>query len=192
MILLNENFIADTIKNFNANITEIDTDKIILTERIHLVKDLSPNADLDYKYDAIFVKKIDDDKYTLVMNWGDYMRAVKKNAKTVKCLITNLSRKDFIYKYGQIPKNIDEITIPKKFTKTPPREAKINDIIKYYKANNMFDANIVINSEGLLLDGYARFLAAQKLNMTQVPVLILKNKRVDKTSHNKKKQTKGK
>ena len=65
---------------------------------------------------------------------------------------------------------ITDIKIPKSFLKTPPRERKIVSAAEYYNQYGQLKKPIVITANNYLVDGYARYLAAQRLGLTDVPV----------------------
>ena len=67
---------------------------------------------------------------------------------------------------------LKSIIVPKNFLTTMPRQAKLDAITKYYKKHGTLDKPITVNKNGVLLDGYARYIVANTVKMEDVPVVI--------------------
>ena len=65
---------------------------------------------------------------------------------------------------------LKDIKVPKSFLKTIPRSKKIISISKYYNKFGTLDKPITIDKDGNLKDGYARYVVAKHMGMTDVPV----------------------
>lgn len=70
--------------------------------------------------------------------------------------------------------DISKIKIPKHFSK--PNENKLQEKFKYYRKNNKFESQIVIDTDYNLLDGYTSYLIAKNYNKSSV-IAKLKRKR---------------
>ena len=66
--------------------------------------------------------------------------------------------------------DISKIKIPKNFSK--PNQKKMQRKIKYYRENNKFESQIVINTDYTLLDGYTSYLIAKNYNKRSVIVKL--------------------
>ena len=71
---------------------------------------------------------------------------------------------------------LTDIVVPNCFLNTTPRASKLIEINKYYNKFGQLDKPIVINKDGMLLDGYARYIVAIRMGLTDVPVVIGKKK----------------
>lgn len=68
--------------------------------------------------------------------------------------------------------DINDIKIFSKFKHTPPHQYKIKRALKYYNAHKEIDKPLTIvqnDGQNILVDGYARFIALQKLNVPYAP-----------------------
>lgn len=63
---------------------------------------------------------------------------------------------------------ISEIKIPNSYLQSTPKRKKIDEAIEYYKLNGRFDRPIVINNENILVDNYARYIAALELGINKI------------------------
>jgi len=69
---------------------------------------------------------------------------------------------------------LSEIIIPEQFLKTPPKRAKIEETIAYYKTHGKLEKPITVNRGTLTLtDGYKRYVTAKELGLTEVPVQFI-------------------
>lgn len=66
---------------------------------------------------------------------------------------------------------LSEIKVPKQFKKTPPSPTKLIKCIEYYNEHGELDKPITINKNNVLVDGYVRYIVAQKMNIEDVPVI---------------------
>lgn len=67
---------------------------------------------------------------------------------------------------------LSDIIIQKDFLDSKTKSFKIEKIIKYYKKHKRLDKPIVLNS-GILVDKYARYLAAKIIGLQEVPCVEL-------------------
>ena len=68
--------------------------------------------------------------------------------------------------------NVSDINIQESFKNTPPAIEKIQDRLEYYKANNKFNKEIIINKDNILLDGYITYLICKLLNIDVAKVIV--------------------
>ena len=65
---------------------------------------------------------------------------------------------------------LSTIKIPYIFKKTSPKNEKIIMCENYYLEHGKLDKPITINQERILVDGYVRYLVAEKLHLEDIPV----------------------
>jgi len=68
--------------------------------------------------------------------------------------------------------SVDNIIIQDCFKETKPGIDKIQKKLEYYKENNKFDKNIVIDRDNVLQDGYISYLICKMLNIKTIKVVI--------------------
>lgn len=66
-----------------------------------------------------------------------------------------------------------EVKVPKKFAL--PNEHKMCRCRKYFSKHGSVDQNIVINKDGVLIDGYVRYLVLKENNVKEVEAIIREN-----------------
>lgn len=78
---------------------------------------------------------------------------------------------------------LSNIQIPESFISTKPKDEKIQKFMNEYISKHDFDKRILITPSNLLVDGYARYVALQKLGVEKciVNVLCKENYIVDAT-----------
>lgn len=64
--------------------------------------------------------------------------------------------------------SLGAVLIPDCFAATVPHREKIEAAIYYYKKNGVFDKPLVLNRNFILVDNYARYLAACELGLSEV------------------------
>lgn len=64
---------------------------------------------------------------------------------------------------------IKDIIIPKEFQK--PRTEKMNERIEYFKKNQNFETQIVVDKDNNLIDGYTTYLIAKKYGINFINVI---------------------
>ena len=55
-----------------------------------------------------------------------------------------------------------DITIPQRFQASPPSDRKLNVCRQYFKAHGALDRTLVVDSQGVLLDGYVGYLVLRE------------------------------
>ena len=160
--------LKEYIENHKEEIITIPMENITLTSQIHSRGKITiinrPSEDL-----VIVVRQISDKYYTLVVGWNIYMNAKERGLENIKCIVTKDTRGGFLRKNLE-NYNIGKIKIPTEFVNHPPRPEKVQQKIDYYNENGKFRRKLRIDRTGMLQDGYATYLAAQQLGLTQVPV----------------------
>ena len=67
---------------------------------------------------------------------------------------------------------ISDIIIPDEFTKTTPKNSKVERIREYFNVYNTIDEPVTISSGNILMDGYIRYLIAKENNIQSIPCVI--------------------
>lgn len=163
--------LTNYINLHTEEIKEIPVESIVLTEKIHnhgnLVKQPVENP-------VIIARPLNDNKYSLVLGWAEYIHAKESNMKKINCILTQDNRSKFIRKNLRGTEYINAIQIPQQFKNSPPRPEKVQQKIDYYKEHGQFKRKLRIDNTGKLYDGYATYLASQQLGLKVVPVDISK------------------
>lgn len=66
--------------------------------------------------------------------------------------------------------SLDDIKIEYDFLITPPKSKKMNDKIKYFLGEGVFQSRIILDKNFVLKNGYTSYLIAKKIDMKKVPV----------------------
>ena len=66
--------------------------------------------------------------------------------------------------------NLYDVKVTKDFLLSHISERKVEKAKKYIEAHGKFDKPIVLNN-GVLVDGYSRFLAAYSMGMRDIPYI---------------------
>ena len=164
--------LKEYIENHKEEIITIPMKNIILTEKIHNHGKFTPTDKLSEDL-IIAVRPIEQDKYSLVLGWSEYMEARNRVMESIKCVVTTDNRYNFVRKNLKTY-HIEKIKIPEEFVNHPPRPEKVQQKIDYYNENGQFKRKLRIDKTGTLYDGYATYLAAKQLGLKQVPVKCVK------------------
>ena len=164
--------LKEYIENHKEEIITIPMENITLTEKIHNHGKFTPT---DKQSDdlIIAVRQIEQNKYSLVIGWAEYMEARNRAMENIKCVVTTDNRYNFVRKNLKTY-HIGKIKIPEEFVNHPPRPEKIQQKIDYYNEYGQFRRKLRIDRTGMLYDGYATYLAAKQLGLKQVPVKCVK------------------
>jgi len=165
------NPVKDYINKHFHERTRIDISNIVLTESIHNNGIYNANIRVNLDNTALIVRPIGKGKFSLVFGWGTYMYAKHHKTETINCLFTDLTREEFLYKNCVIWQPIEKITVPKRFKSFAPSEEKIQNAYDYYEKYGCFDTPIIIDKCNVLKDGYARYIAADRLGISHIPTL---------------------
>lgn len=71
---------------------------------------------------------------------------------------------------------LSRIMIPYRFSSTPPKKGKMERHWKYYESTGAFLKPVVVNADGILIDGYVEYLIAQRCGMEVIEVSIEESK----------------
>ena len=164
--------LKEYIENHKEEIITMPMKNITLTEKIHNHGKFTP-TDKSSDDLIIAVRQIEQDKYSLVVGWAEYMEARNRAMENIKCVVTTDNRYNFVRKNLKTY-HIEKIKIPEEFVKHPPRPEKIQQKIDYYNEYGQFRRKLRIDKTGTLFDGYATYLAAKQLGLKQVPVKCVK------------------
>ena len=63
---------------------------------------------------------------------------------------------------------VDKITIPDRYTRTPPKESKVENHAVYYTKHRQFKKQIVVTQNGWLVDGLCDYIVAVMCGMETV------------------------
>ena len=92
--------------------------------------------------------------------------------------------------------NINDITMPVSYSRTPPHKEKINSHMMYYLEHGKLKSNITVTQKGMLLDGYCDYIVAVVCGMDKVECelnmdilrrdLRTRNRKIRKSSNKRK------
>lgn len=179
-------------------VTIINSKDIILTEEIHLnakeidlQKNLGKYVNKNVIDKIIIVKKIETNKYSLLLGLKSFLIAkalnkpvnavILENGYTREQLIKELPLIDNSYKAPKDTESfckIEDIIIPERFLKSTPHKVKVDYYKNFYKKSNCIDKSItVIKNKGkyILVNGYIRYKVLKELNNDIVPIKFTKN-----------------
>ena len=71
-----------------------------------------------------------------------------------------------------------DIKIPKSFKATQPNSSKLIACANYYRKFGQLDKPITVDTNMVLVDGYVRYLVAQKMGLTEVPIKLMAHERI--------------
>lgn len=67
---------------------------------------------------------------------------------------------------------LKDIVIPKDFQLKSPRIGKLIECARYFQKFGALDKPITVNKQGILMDGYVRYIVAKKMGLEEVPTII--------------------
>jgi len=172
------------INNKASKIIEIPFSSILLKEKIHITGDtttLSVLADklkndgIKVLNNVLLVRPNPFGGYYLVTGFKGYILAQKMGIEKVKAIVVWHNRTTHIHKvkrFKVIPNvlSVEQIVVDYKFRETQPHPTKIQKAKSFYLANNRFDKPVTLTTHNILIDGYARFVAALELGLTEIEV----------------------
>ena len=71
---------------------------------------------------------------------------------------------------------ISDVKILDSFRKSVPKNFKLERIKDYVNVYNNIDEPITLTEDGVLIDGYTRYLVAKELNIKTVPYIVAQSK----------------
>ncbi|MGX5609951.1 hypothetical protein ACWKTZ_26640 [Bacillus cereus] len=96
----------------------------------------------------------------------------KKVEKSNNSKEITIKNKSFVV-LEEIDLSLQNIKIPETFLSRSPKPEKVQNNIKYYKRNGKFNGEVVVikeESDWLLIDGYAKYVAAKEMNLSTLNV----------------------
>lgn len=179
----------------NDEIIQVSISDIILTERVHLnatevklsgFKRIAEEMKIE---SPVAIRPLESGKYSLIAGFSRFVIAKTLGIEKIPAVVKDVSHDELALKYKLFsqnfsrnpnkkhsPKsdaviNIDEIRIPEEYINNSPNPLKIDQIITSYKNTGFIDKPVVLSKEKkVLLDGYARYVAAKKLGLKEIPV----------------------
>ena len=157
----------NNIKNFRSRMAAqaipIPVRNIMLTDSVH--KKSIDTEKLGTKENLVVIVRRNSrdtyDTYSLITGRRDYEISKRDGVATINAIVVNISRPAFM----------------SNFINHPPKKEKVDRAICFYKYYGIFDSPITIKLDAkgnkILKDGYARYIAAKKLGVTQIPYKII-------------------
>ncbi len=169
----------NNIKNFRlrmaAQAIPIPIRNIMLTDSVHKKSIDTEKLGTKEKL-VVIVRRNSRDTYSLITGRRDYEIAKRDGVATINAIVVNISRPAFMSNFKKLI-DVDKVYIPRDFMNHPPKKEKIDRVICFYNHYGIFDSPITIKLDAkgnkILKDGYARYIAAKKLGVTQIPYKII-------------------
>lgn len=167
------------IKNFRSRMATkavpIPVSNIMLKDSVH--KKPIDTEKLGTKENlTVIVRRNSRDTYSLITGRRDYEISKRDNITTINAIVVNISRHAFMSNFKKLI-DVDKVYIPRDFINHPPKKEKVDRVICFYNYYGIFDSPITIKLDAkgnkILKDGYARYIAAKKLGVTQIPYKII-------------------
>lgn len=169
----------NNIKNFRLRMAtqaiSIPIRNIMLTDSVHKKSIDTEKLGTKEKL-VVIVRRNSHDTYYLITGRRDYEIAKRDGLTTINAIVVNISRPAFMSNFKKLI-DVDKVYIPRDFMNHPPKKEKIDRVICFYNYYGIFDSPITIKLDAkgnkILKDGYARYIAAKKLGVTQIPYKII-------------------
>jgi hypothetical protein len=149
----------------------IPVSEIQLTEAVHIAGNPHYTCVGKSSDDCCLIVRRKHGGYALVSGWADYQECLMQGYSTVKAIVVNMKRGDFMRQYGDTYLPLSEIYVPEHFAKSTPRDWKIQRVKDRLGAKKKLDKPITINKDHYIVDGYTRYLVAREIGMQYVPVM---------------------
>lgn len=154
-----------------AEAVEVSVNEIKLREYVHK----QGNPDYVYQHksnaDCLVIVHRTRDGYILVSGWSDYMECVNEGYETVRAIIANQKRGEYMRQYGTTWLPIDEIEITPTLAESQPKDWKIQRARDRLSNDGQLDKPLTLNKNKVLVDGYTRYLVAKEVGMEYVPII---------------------
>jgi|GEM_PF-620219 hypothetical protein len=172
----------NNIKNFRSRMAAqaipIPVRNIMLTDSVH--KKSIDTEKLGTKENLVVIVRRNSrdtyDTYSLITGRRDYEISKRDGVATINAIVVNISRPAFMSNFKKLI-DVDKVYVPRDFINHPPKKEKVDRAICFYKYYGIFDSPITIKLDAkgnkILKDGYARYIAAKKLGVTQIPYKII-------------------
>ena len=136
----------------NKNILKVCDDPFVIT-LTKISVDNNGNITVRYKGNCGFVR----------LNRAEESLFSSKEEAQLKCDEMNKDR---------INIRVDDIIIQDSFKESKPSVDKIQNKLEYYKVNNKFEKNIVVDKNNILQDGYINYLICRILGIEVVKAVV--------------------
>ena len=136
----------------NKNILKVCDDPFVIT-LTKISVDNNGSITVRYKGNCGFVR----------LNRAEESLFLSKEEAQLKCDEMNKDR---------INIRVDDIIIQDSFKESKPSVDKIQNKLEYYKVNNKFEKNIVVDKNNILQDGYINYLICRMLGIEVVKVVV--------------------
>ena len=150
-------------------IIEIPISEIKLTEYVHKTAYYNPKAQ-QTDGDTVLVYKRIDGCYSLVAGWERYMHFKSKGYYSIKAIVTNPHKGDFMRQYGADYLPLENLIVPEFMAATKPAHWKIKRVRDRLGDKQQLDKPITLDHNNVIRDGYTRYLVAKEIGMKFVPV----------------------
>ena len=136
----------------NKNILKVCDDPFVIT-LTKISVDNNGSITVRYKGNCCFVR----------LNRAEESLFLSKEEAQLKCDEMNKDR---------INIRVDDIIIQDSFKESKPSVDKIQNKLEYYKVNNKFEKNIVVDKNNILQDGYINYLICRILGIEVVKAVV--------------------
>jgi len=136
----------------NKNILKVCDDPFVIT-LTKISVDNNGNITVRYKGNCGFVR----------LNRAEESLFLSREEAQLRCNELNKDR---------ILIRVDDIIIQDSFKESKPLVDKIQNKLEYYKVNNKFEKNIVVDKNNILQDGYINYLICRMLGIEVVKVVV--------------------
>lgn len=169
----------NNIKEFRTKMalqaTPLPIESIMLTDSVHKKPMNTDNLGTKDGL-VVIVRRNSHYTYSLITGRRDYEIAKRDGLTTINAIVVNISRPAFMSNFKKLI-DVDKVYIPRDFINHPPKKEKIDRVVCFYNHYGIFDSPITIKLDAkgnkILKDGYARYIAAKKLGVTQIPYKII-------------------
>jgi hypothetical protein len=189
--------VTNFIEYHKDKIISVPIDKVLLQYKIHQSGTYTTHRSEKPDDELVIIAMPFNGKngelgyYRLTIGWGAYWEAKHRGLTEIRCLPRYESREQLekilfhkrtnqkstpmltvesLKKTTLFP--LQEIVVPETFAKTPPNRAKVKLRLDYYEKHHALPQPIRISRKNnTLLDGYATYIAATELGLSEVPVL---------------------
>lgn len=148
----------------------IPVSEIQLTEAVHIAGNPHYTCAGKSSDDCCVIVRRKHGGYALVSGWADYQECIMQGYGTVKAIVVNMKRGNFMRQYGDTYLPLSEINVPKHFAKSIPSDWKIQRVKYRLGSKNKLDKPITIDQNRCIVDGYTRYLVAKEIGIRYVPV----------------------
>lgn len=161
--------LQEYINKHRNKVVEIPTERIYITEKVHMNGIFTPCPNRHTDNLVIIVRKIVDDNYALVSGWRNFKEIQRRSLQVAKCIVVNENYQSF-QNHLRDYMDINDIVIQNEWKKYSPREQKIQQRLDFYRNNGYLRDVVIVTKYNVLIDGYATYILAQRLGLKKVPI----------------------